>query len=82
VVISDALGATAVASIPADTRAVDFLEAGGDMIISNKMPPAVEMAKTVASRAASDDAFRARVDDAALHVLRAKEAAALLTCGG
>ena len=40
VVISDALGATAVASIPAGTRAVDFLEAGGDMIISNKTPPA------------------------------------------
>ena len=82
VVISDALGATAVASIPAGTRAVDFLEAGGDMIISNKTPPAVEMAKAVASRAASDDAFRARVDDAALHVLRAKEAAGLLSCGG
>ncbi len=82
VVISDALGATAVASIPAGTRATDFIEAGGDMIISNKTPPAVEMAKAVASRAASDAAFRARVDDAALHVLRAKEAVGLLSCGG
>ena len=42
------------------------------MIISNGPPPAIEMAKAVASRAAGD-AFRERVDDAALHVLRAKE---------
>ena len=82
VVISDALGATAVASIPPGTRAIDFLGAGGDMIISNKTPPAIEMIKAVAARVASDDEFRARVDDAAMHVLRAKEAAGLLTCGG
>ena len=82
VVISDALGATAVQSIPPGTRAIDFLAAGGDMIISNQTAPAVEMAKAVAARAATDDAFRARVDDAALHVLRAKEAAGLLSCGG
>ena len=31
---------------------------------------------------AATTAFRARVDDAALHVLRAKEAAGLLPCGG
>lgn len=35
VVISDDLGATAaVASIPPGTRAIDFLDAGGDMIIA------------------------------------------------
>jgi beta-N-acetylhexosaminidase len=82
VVISDALGATAVESIPPGTRAIDFLAAGGDMIISNQTAPAIEMAKAVASRAATDDAFRSRVHDAALHVLRAKEAAGLLPCGG
>ena len=82
VVISDALGATAVESIPPGTRAVDFLVAGGDMIISNQTAPAIEMIKAVTSRAATDDAFRQRVDDAARHVLRAKEAAGLLSCGG
>ena len=82
VVISDALGATAVAGIPPGTRAIDFLAAGGDMIISNQTPPAIEMVQAVVSRVASDDAFRGRVDDAALHVLRAKEAAGLLACGG
>ncbi len=39
VVISDALGATAVSSIPAGTRAVDFIAAGGDMIISKSAGP-------------------------------------------
>ena len=82
VVISDALGATAVKSIPPGTRATDFLDAGGDMIISNKSAPAIEMAKAIASRAADDAAFHARVDDAAVRVLAAKHTAGLLRCGG
>jgi beta-N-acetylhexosaminidase len=80
VVISDALGATAVASIAPGTRAIDFLEAGGDLIISNQTAPAIEMAKAVASRSAANATFHQRVDAAALHVLRAKEAAGLLPC--
>jgi beta-N-acetylhexosaminidase len=82
VVISDALGATAVQSIPPGTRAIDFLVAGGDMVISNQTAPAIEMAKAVAAKVTTDAAFRERVDDAARHVLRAKEAAGLLSCGG
>ena len=82
VVISDALGATAVQSIPPGTRAIDFLLAGGDMVISNQTAPAIEMAKAVAAQVRTDAAFRERVDDAARHVLRAKEAAGLLSCGG
>lgn len=83
VVISDALGAAkAIASIPPATRAVDFLDAGGDMIISNQSAPAIEMAQALASLAAERPSFRERVDNAALHVLRAKEAVGLLPCGG
>jgi beta-N-acetylhexosaminidase len=83
VVISDALGAAkAIAAIPPATRAVDFVEAGGDMIISNQVAPAIEMARALASRAAAQPSFRALVDDAALHVLDAKEEAGLLPCEG
>lgn len=83
VVISDALGAArAIVSIPPAKRALDFLDAGGDMIISNQVAPAIEMAKALTSRAAEDAPFRTRIDDAALHVLRAKGAAGLLPCGG
>lgn len=82
VVISDALGATAVDSIAPATRAIDFVQAGGDMIISNQVPPAIEMAQALTDRAARNDAFRARIDDAARRVLEAKAAAGLLPCGG
>jgi beta-N-acetylhexosaminidase len=82
VVISDALGAKAVTSIPPATRALSFLDAGGDMIISNQVPAAIEMAQAIASRAAAEPAFAQRVDDAALHVLQAKEALGLLPCHG
>jgi beta-N-acetylhexosaminidase len=82
VVISDALGAaTAIASIAPATRAIDFLNAGGDMIISNQLGPASKMAQALASLAAENTSFRNRVDNAALHVLRAKQAAGLLPCG-
>ncbi|MDP9269635.1 MAG: glycoside hydrolase family 3 protein [Chloroflexota bacterium] len=81
VVISDSLGATAVASLPPATRAIRFLDAGGDMIVLNQIDQASEMAASVAAFAATTSWFRARVDNAAWHVLRAKEAAGLLTCG-
>jgi beta-N-acetylhexosaminidase len=81
VVISDSLGATAVASIAPGTRAIDFIAAGGDIIIINQLAPAIAMAKAVAAGAAQSALFRARVDNAVLHVLRAKKAQGLLPCG-
>jgi beta-N-acetylhexosaminidase len=80
VVISDAFGAKAVASVPPGTRAIDFIAAGGDMIISNQTAPAVEMAAAVVLLARGQTSFRARVDDAAMRVLEAKDAAGLLPC--
>ena len=81
VIVSDDLGATvAVATIAPDRRALDFLDAGGDLIVSKTVAPAIAMADAVVARAASDGAFRARVDDAALRVLRAKQSAGLLRC--
>jgi len=81
VIVSDDLGATvAVESIPAADRAIDFLAAGGDLIISKTTAPALAMAAALSARVASDATFRARVDDAALRVLRAKAARGLLGC--
>jgi beta-N-acetylhexosaminidase len=81
VVMSDDLGATtAVAAIAPAERALGFLEAGGDMIISQTLAPAVAMAEAVVSRARADPDFAVRVDDAALRVLRAKDAYGLLPC--
>jgi beta-N-acetylhexosaminidase len=80
VVISDSLGATAVESLPLGTRAIDFLDAGGDMIVLNQPSQAITMARVVASFASAHAWFRARIYNAAWHVLRAKEAAGLLQC--
>ena len=82
VVISDDMGAAvAVAGIPPAERAVDFLLAGGDMIISKTLGPAEAMDRAVVARAADDPSFRRLVDTAALRVLRAKQASGLLPCG-
>ena len=81
VIVSDDLGvAAAVASIPAGQRALDFLNAGGDLITSQSFAPAEEMASTVLATASSNSAFRATVDDAARRILAAKQAQGLLPC--
>jgi beta-N-acetylhexosaminidase len=81
VIVSDDIGAAnAVTSIPPGQRGVDFLAAGGDMIVSKTLSPAVTMASEVLSRTESDGSFRAVVDKAALRVISAKGSAGLLPC--
>jgi beta-N-acetylhexosaminidase len=81
VIVSDDLGdAAAVASIPAGQRALDFLNAGGDLITSQRFAPAETMASTVLATANSNSAFRATVDAAARRILAAKQAQGLLPC--
>jgi beta-N-acetylhexosaminidase len=81
VILSDDLGnAEAVASVPAAQRAVDFLEAGGDLITSQSIAPAEQMAAAVFAQASSSSSFRATVDDAARLVLVAKQRQGLLPC--
>lgn len=81
VVVSDDLGATvAVANISPADRAINFLNSGGDFIISKTITPANAMATAIAARVSADAAFRSRVDDAALRVLRAKAARGLVRC--
>jgi beta-N-acetylhexosaminidase len=81
VIMSDDLGdALAVQSIPAASRAISFLTAGGDMITSQSLAPAQTMAAAVLAKASSSPSFRAVVDAAAQRVLVAKQASGLLTC--
>jgi len=82
VIASDDLGeAQAVAAVPVERRAVGFLAAGGDLIISQSLGPAEQMAAAVLAKASGDAAFRATVGAAAARVLAAKQAAGLLPCG-
>ena len=83
VVMSDDLGAAvAVGSVPVGRRAVDFLSAGGDLVVVKSATAAEAMALAVRERAASDPAFAARVDDAVRRVIRSKVAAGLVRCPG
>jgi beta-N-acetylhexosaminidase len=81
VVMSDDLAHTAaVQAIDPGQRAVAFLLAGGDLVVSRSVPDTVAMVAAVEARASSDTSFVTRLDEAALRVLEAKEAAGLLPC--
>jgi beta-N-acetylhexosaminidase len=79
VIISDDIGIAAqVRSHTLGERAVDFIRAGGDIVLTVDATQAGPMTQAVLARAGSDSAFRAQVDAAALTVLQAKQAAGLL----
>jgi beta-N-acetylhexosaminidase len=79
--VSDDLGATiAVANVAPADRAINFLSAGGDFIISKTVAPANAMAAAISAKASGGGAFETRVDDAALRVLRLKVARGLVRC--
>jgi beta-N-acetylhexosaminidase len=82
VVMSDSLTADAVSDMAPGQRAIDFIEAGGDMIVLGPIEVAVPMVEAVAERARADAAFRSRIDESALRILEAKDAAGLLPCSG
>jgi len=83
VIVSDDLGsAEAVAAVPPETRAVDFLEAGGDLIISKTAATAVQMQQGVLARVKKSQSFRRTVNAAVRLILVAKERLGLLPCGG
>ncbi|MEU0968365.1 glycoside hydrolase family 3 N-terminal domain-containing protein [Streptomyces sp. NPDC005917] len=82
VVISDDLGqAVAVQAYSPGQRAVDFLSAGGDMILTVKPSTVPAMAQAVQSRMATDASFRAKVTASVHRILTAKVTAGRLTCG-
>ena len=81
VIISDDMGAAAaVASLSPAARAIGFLNAGGDMILSDSLPAAATMDAAVVAKMKRDPAFRAIVDSAVLRILAAKQAYGLLPC--
>ncbi len=81
VIISDELGVAAqVSDVSLKRRAVNFIQAGGNMVISKEVGPAVEMYRSVVAETDSSPRFRMLVENAVHRVLRAKQAAGLLRC--
>ncbi len=80
VVISDDLGsARQVAAVPAGQRAVRFVAAGGDVVLTVDPGVLPTMQRALLARARSDPGFRAQVDAAATRMLTAKLRQGLLT---
>jgi beta-N-acetylhexosaminidase len=79
VVISDDLGIAAqVASYGVGGRAVTFVAAGGDVVLTVDAGQIPAMSNALVAHALASPAFRAQVDAAALRVLEAKQARGLL----
>ncbi|MDQ3733303.1 MAG: glycoside hydrolase family 3 protein [Actinomycetota bacterium] len=80
VVVSDDFGhAAAVQDRSPGERAVDFVRAGGDLILTVSGADVAPMTAALI-QAAGDPGFAARVDEAALNVLIDKQEAGLLVC--
>ena len=74
VVISDDLaGARQVAGFSPAGRALRFIGAGGDIVLSVDPDPVPAMYRAVLQRARTSERFRDKVDAAVLRVLRAKQ---------
>ncbi|WP_082593031.1 glycoside hydrolase family 3 N-terminal domain-containing protein [Phycicoccus sp. Soil803] len=79
VVMSDDLGnAKAVAAWSAGDRAVRFIDAGGDEVLTVNASTIPAMVTAVTARAATDSSFRGKVATAVMRVLTAKAAEGLL----
>ncbi|HKT00157.1 MAG TPA: glycoside hydrolase family 3 N-terminal domain-containing protein [Rugosimonospora sp.] len=80
-VLSDDLGgAVAVSSVPLGDRAVRFVAAGGDLVLSVRSSDAGPMSRALLAAARASAGFQNRVADAVRHVLRSKYRAGLLRC--
>ena len=80
VVISDDLAARGTQDLPAGTRAVRFLSAGGDLVIVGDPSQVTAMADAVEQKASDDADFRALVVEAARRILVMKAHRGLATC--
>jgi beta-N-acetylhexosaminidase len=79
-IISDDLGAARqVSAYPVGQRAVKFVHAGGDVVLTVDASQAATMTAALLRRAQTDPAFRKQVNAAALLVLQKKQARGLLS---
>ena len=78
VVISDSLAAKQVQAWSPAARELDFVNAGGDMILMTDPTQIATMVNAVLARASTNSTFRAKVNAAALKVLLAKQRMGLI----
>ncbi len=86
VVVSDDVNAAAVRGLsgvdPAVDPAVDFVAAGGDVVLTGDTASAPQLVERIAQAAESDEDFAEKVDASVHRVLALKESLGLLPCDG
>nr|WP_281358903.1 glycoside hydrolase family 3 N-terminal domain-containing protein [Flexivirga aerilata] len=80
VVVTDDMNAVAVAGTPPGERAVRFVAAGGDIVLTGRPADTRAMISALTARGASDKAFAQKLQAAEQRVLALKERMGLLTC--
>ncbi|WP_353951060.1 glycoside hydrolase family 3 N-terminal domain-containing protein [Knoellia sp. S7-12] len=80
VVITDDINAKAVRSIPAAKRAVDYIAAGGDILLTGDPESVPTMTKALADKARADEAFASQLESSVLRVVALKERMGLISC--
>jgi beta-N-acetylhexosaminidase len=82
-VVSDDLGAAeAVRAVPVGERAVRFVAAGGDLVLTVRLHDAATMTHALGEEARRSPAFARRLGEAAGSVLESKARGGLLPCAG
>ena len=77
----DVGNAVAVQSVPVGQRAVSFVAAGGDVVLTVDPDDTAPMTQALVARAASDPSFAALVDAAVYRVVLTKVQSGLAACG-
>jgi beta-N-acetylhexosaminidase len=78
VIMTDSVAAAALSPYPPATRALNFLSAGGDLVLTTDSSTLPAMFDAVLARAQTDSAFLGLVDTSAQRVLRLKAQMGLL----
>jgi beta-N-acetylhexosaminidase len=81
VIMTDSIDAQALKDLTPAQRAIDFIAAGGDLVLTTRPSDVASMVPAMLSKAKSDSSFRAKVDASALRVLVAKQRRGVLTGG-
>jgi beta-N-acetylhexosaminidase len=80
IVITDDMNAVAVSAVPVGQRAVRFIAAGGDIVLTGRAADAGPMIRALLTRAGTDKAFAAKLRASTMRVLTLKQQLALLEC--
>lgn len=80
VVITDDMNAVAVRAIPVGQRAVRFVAAGGDIVLTGNAADTGPMLQALTARASSDTTFAGQVEQSVKRVLALKQRLGLLSC--